>query len=206
MLLFSPHVFSPKHSTPLFSLPYVPRAPYISLFMIQSPEKYFVRTMGDEISRYFRQVFRIKMGHAVVQWLGHWATYRKVAGSIPDGVIRIFHLHNPFSRTMALGSTQPPTEMSTRNISWEKGGRCVGLTTLPPSFVDCLEIWEPHSPGTLRACLGLLWDCFTVTLLDSTLTDKRFWTGSRNSPNWMSRCLLFVPYILDVVEKTNNMH
>jgi hypothetical protein len=36
-----------------------------------------------------------------------------------------------------------------------KGGRCVGLTTLPPSCADCLEIWEPQPPGTLRACLGL---------------------------------------------------
>jgi len=33
---------------------------------------------------------------------------------------------------MALGLTQPLTEISTRNISWGKGGRCVGLTTLPP--------------------------------------------------------------------------
>jgi hypothetical protein len=32
----------------------------------------------------------------------------------------------------ALGSTQPLTEMSTMDISWGKGGRCVGLTTLPP--------------------------------------------------------------------------
>jgi len=24
-----------------------------------------------------------------------------------------------------------------------KGGRCVGLTTLPPSCADCLEIWDP---------------------------------------------------------------
>jgi hypothetical protein len=29
----------------------------------------------------------------------------KVAGSIPEGVIGIFHWHNPFGRTMALGST-----------------------------------------------------------------------------------------------------
>jgi len=28
------------------------------------------------------------------------------------------HGHNPSGRTMALGSTQPLTEMSTRNISW----------------------------------------------------------------------------------------
>jgi len=53
------------------------------------------------------------------------------------------------------GLTQPPTEMSTRNIFWGKGGRCVGMTTLPPSRADCLEIWEPQSPGTLRACPGL---------------------------------------------------
>jgi hypothetical protein len=36
-----------------------------------------------------------------------------------------------------------------------KGGRCVRLTTLPPSCADCLEIWEPQPPGTLRACPGL---------------------------------------------------
>jgi hypothetical protein len=46
------------------------------------------------------------------------ATSRKVAVSIPDGVIRISQRYNPFVRTMALGSTQPLTEMSTRNTSW----------------------------------------------------------------------------------------
>ena len=40
------------------------------------------------------------------------------AGSIPDGVNEIFHWHNPSGRTMALGSTQPLTEKSNRNISW----------------------------------------------------------------------------------------
>jgi hypothetical protein len=48
----------------------------------------------------------------------HCAASRKVAGSIPDGVIGIFYLLNPSGRTMALGSTQPLTEMNTRNISW----------------------------------------------------------------------------------------
>jgi len=57
-------------------------------------------------------------GTAVAQWLGCCATNRKVAGSIPDGVTGIFHPHNPSDRTMALGSTQPLTEMSTRSISW----------------------------------------------------------------------------------------
>jgi len=39
---------------------------------------------------------------------------------------------------MALGLTQPLTETSTRNISWGKGVRCVGLTTLPLSSANCL--------------------------------------------------------------------
>ena len=55
---------------------------------------------------------------AVAQWLRCCATNRKVAGSIPDVVIGIFHSHNPSDRTMALGSTQTLTEMSTRSISW----------------------------------------------------------------------------------------
>jgi hypothetical protein len=51
-------------------------------------------------------------------WLRHCAANRKIAGSIPDGIIGIFQWHNPFGRTMALGSSQPLPEMSTRNISW----------------------------------------------------------------------------------------
>ena len=58
---------------------------------------------------------------------------------------------------MALGSTQLLTEMSTRNISWGKGGRCVRLTTLPPSCAVVmksgnLNFLEPSGP--LRACNG----------------------------------------------------
>jgi len=30
--------------------------------------------------------------------------------------------------------------------------------------VNCLGIWEPQLPGTLEACLGLSWDCFTYLL------------------------------------------
>jgi hypothetical protein len=59
-----------------------------------------------------------RRGHAFAQWLRHCATNRKAAGSIPDGVIGIFDWHNPSGRSMALGSTQPLTKMSTRNISW----------------------------------------------------------------------------------------
>jgi len=46
----------------------------------------------------------------------HCVTSPKVAGSIPDGVIGIFHWHIPSGRTMKLESTQPLTEMSTGKI------------------------------------------------------------------------------------------
>ena len=40
------------------------------------------------------------------------ATSRKVAGSIPDGVAGTFDWHNTSGRIVALGLTQPLTEMS----------------------------------------------------------------------------------------------
>ena len=88
-------------------------------------------------------------------WLRHCTTSRKVTGSIPNGVMRIVHWHNPSCHIMALGSTQPLTEMSTTNIPWGgKGGQCIVLTTLPPSCADCLEIWKPQPPGSFRAFPG----------------------------------------------------
>ena len=57
---------------------------------------------------------------------GHCATSRKVAGSIPGDVNGIFNWYNPSGPTMALGSTQPVTEMSTRNISWGGGVMAAG--------------------------------------------------------------------------------
>ena len=71
-------------------------------------------------------------------WLRHCDTSRKVAGSIPDGVIGIFHWHNPSGRTMALGLTQPLTEMSTRGISW--GVKAVGA-----------QGWQPYHLHVLTA-------------------------------------------------------
>ena len=51
-------------------------------------------------------------------WLKHCASSREVTGSIPYGVIGIFHWLEPSGRTMALGSTQLLRAMRTRSISW----------------------------------------------------------------------------------------
>jgi hypothetical protein len=56
-----------------------------------------------------------------VAQLRHYATRRNVADSIPGEVTGFFSWPNPSSRIMALGSTQPLTEMSTRNLPGGKG-------------------------------------------------------------------------------------
>jgi len=43
--------------------------------------------------------------------------------------------------------------------------------TLPPACADCLEIWEPQPPGTLRACPGLYRDCF---IFHKTVSSSNF--------------------------------
>ena len=88
--------------------PYV----FILLFITKHWEKTFFPTLHC--------LFYISEngGTRWLSWFRHCATSQKVTGSIPEAVIRIFHWHNPSGRTMALGSTQPLTEMSARNISW----------------------------------------------------------------------------------------
>jgi hypothetical protein len=54
----------------------------------------------------------------VAQCLRYCATNQQVAGSISDCVMEFFIDINPSDRTMALGSTQPLTEMSTGSISF----------------------------------------------------------------------------------------
>jgi len=47
---------------------------------------------------------------------------------------------------MALVSSQPPTEMTSRDTSWGgKGDQCIPLT-LSPSCADCLSLLEPIGP------------------------------------------------------------
>jgi hypothetical protein len=51
-------------------------------------------------------------------WLSHCASSRRLAGSILNGVIGIYHWHNLSDHTLVLQSTQTPREMSTKSISW----------------------------------------------------------------------------------------
>jgi hypothetical protein len=92
------------------------------------------------------------VGTAVAQLLRYCATNRKFAGSIPDGVIGIFHCHNASDRTMA---TEQKWVLGA--FPGGKGGRCIRLTTLPPSCAVVMQSGNLNS----RPIKGLLYPLLT---------------------------------------------
>jgi len=82
-----------------------------------------------------------------------------------------FSLTHSFRPHLSLLWSKTVTEMSKRNSSWSKGGRFVGLTILLLSCADCLEIWEPETPGTLSACNWNASISFGNTVLTFSWTD-----------------------------------
>jgi hypothetical protein len=141
-----------QHLFPLLSLSYLPYSLASDLFgNLHIALRNFVSV----------HVFQIKFLGRWRGWLRHCATSRKVAGSVLNGVTGTFHWHNPSGCIMALGSTQTLKKWGPGIFPGGKGGRCVGLTTLPPACADCLEIWEPEHPGILSVRPGLYRNCLT---------------------------------------------
>ena len=57
------------------------------------------------------------------------------------------------------------------------------MSTLPPSWEGCLEIWKPQPPETFRACPRLYRDFLTFTFTFLKYTEK-------NTNLWLSHLLL----------------
>jgi hypothetical protein len=82
-------------------------------------------------------------------WSRQYATSWKVTGPIPKDVTGYFNCDNPSSHTMALGFTQPPLEMNTRNLPGVNGGpaRNADLTTIcEPIVYKNLNVSQPYRP------------------------------------------------------------
>ena len=62
-----------------------------------------------------------------------------------------------------------------------KRGRCVGLTTLPPSCADRLEIWLPQPP--ILACNGIALH-FTFTFPFASMASSK----THNAELWQLMC------------------
>ena len=118
---------------------------------------------SDSIIRYIsyegkQPVLPLTRGTAVAQWLRCCATIRKVAGSITAGVTGFFIDIKSFRSPYGPGVDSA----SNRNGYQEyflgvKSGRCVRLTTLPPSCAvvtksGSLNFLEPF--GSVQACNG----------------------------------------------------
>jgi hypothetical protein len=139
-------------------------------------------------------------------WLRHCTTSRKVAGLIPDDVVGFFHWHNPSGRTMFLGSTQPLTEMSTRNVCWwVKLCRADNLTIFMCRLswnLAASTFWNPQ--GLSRPVMGLLYlhlfahDEVSVILeFDGSITTQNYLYLIHTSAKTLNlACLLrFIRYI-----------
>jgi hypothetical protein len=78
-----------------------------------------------------------------------------VAGSIPN-VTGFFNSPNPSSRTMALGSNQPLTEISTSNLPWGKGRtarKADNLTIFEPIVLKNVGASTSHNHTDLQGLL-----------------------------------------------------
>jgi hypothetical protein len=74
--------------------------------------------------------------------------------------VDFFYWHNPVGRTVAPGSTQPLTEMSTRNIC--RGGKnCLHVPIVLKS--GSLDLLEPSGP--VQACNGTALPLYTISVI-----------------------------------------
>jgi hypothetical protein len=98
------------------------------------------KLVSSEVNTFYKFLPCYFVAH-LLTLLRHYAISRKVASLIPDGVIGFFNWPNLSSRTMTLGSTQPLTEMSTRNLPGGKGWPVREAGHSPPTSAEIKKMW-----------------------------------------------------------------
>jgi len=116
------------------------------------------QTSVQPVQTTFLSISRRIWGTAVAQWLRCCATNRKVACFIPDGVSGFFINIKSFRSHYGPGVDSASNRNEYRDYFLVgKDGRCVRLTTLPPSCSVVTNSWslnfqEPSGP--VQACNG----------------------------------------------------
>jgi hypothetical protein len=95
----------------------------------------------------------------------HCATSQKVTRSILDGIIGIFLMTSSFRPHYDPRMDSVSVSEISPTGRGNKGGRCIGLTILPPSCVDCLEILAASTSWSRKSLPDLYRDCFTFNIL-----------------------------------------
>jgi hypothetical protein len=132
------------------------------LLWLASPDYVLLRyRLTNKLKNY--SVSSTVSGHAVAHWLRHCTINRKVAGSIPNMSMAFF------IDIILLVSLWPWSQHSLQQkwvpeiFPWGKSGRCVGLTTLPPSLSSNLGASNSCNPqGLSRPVMGLLYLCLLL--------------------------------------------
>jgi hypothetical protein len=114
------------------------------------------------------------------RWGTRWRSWlrqsREVAGLIPDDVIAIFHWHNPFVRSVALGSTQSLKEMSTNTSLGVKAAYAYGWQ---PCHLHVPTVWKTgsldllESSGHVQACRGMAKNFRRCIILATDVSDRK---------------------------------
>jgi hypothetical protein len=88
---------------------------------------------------------------------------KRVAGSIPDRFIGIFHWINPSGRSMELDSFSYINKYQNFLLR-VKAARAYGWQTYHLHVPIVYKLWQPQPPGALGACPGLYRDSFNFLL------------------------------------------
>jgi hypothetical protein len=109
------------------AIPFLHTSPWLSASLIKHRGNFIYTIIVENLRLKCDHVNLFDRGTRYRSWSRHYATSRKVAGLFSDEVVEFFSAHNPSSRIMALGSTQPLTEMSTRNLPEGKADNLIAI-------------------------------------------------------------------------------